>query len=76
MLCFIERLKAFQDLKSEISNLKSQVESISRQLRAWADSLQNSEVKGQRYLSEKEKTFTHKKKEREEFLETLKNYRK
>ena len=29
ILCFIERLKAFQDLKSEISILKSQAESIS-----------------------------------------------
>lgn len=34
MLCFIERLKAFQELKSEISDFKSQAESISRQLRA------------------------------------------
>ena len=41
MLCLPERLAAFSDLKSEISNLKSQGEGISRQLRAWADSLQN-----------------------------------
>ncbi|HVZ94329.1 MAG TPA: hypothetical protein VG797_07455 [Phycisphaerales bacterium] len=32
--------------------MKSQAENISRQLRAWADSLQNSEIKGTRYLTD------------------------
>lgn len=40
-------------LKSEISNLKSLAESCSRQIRAWADSLQNSDIKGQRHLNDK-----------------------
>jgi four helix bundle protein len=39
------------DLKSQISNLKSMAESCSRQLRAWADSLQDSDIKGQRHLN-------------------------
>jgi hypothetical protein len=30
MLCLTERMPAFRDLESEISNLKSSVESISR----------------------------------------------
>jgi len=51
MLCLIEQLPPFRDLKSQISNLKSIAESCSRQLRAWADSLQNSEIRGQRHLS-------------------------
>jgi len=38
-------------LKSEISNLKSTAESCSRQLRGWADLLQDSEIKGQRHLT-------------------------
>ena len=38
---------------SEISDLKSTAESCSRQLRGWADSLQNSEVQGQRHLNDK-----------------------
>jgi chromosome segregation ATPase len=76
MLCFLERLSAFNDLKSEISNLKSEVEGISRQLRAWADSLQNSEIKGQRYLNEKEQILAKDKKEKAEFLKTLKSYQK
>lgn len=53
MLCLIERLPPFSHLKFEISNLKSSAEEISRQLRAWADSLQNSPIKGQRHLTEK-----------------------
>src|SRR5579864_2055692 len=35
MLCLMERIEGFSDLKSEISNLKSLAESISRQLRGW-----------------------------------------
>jgi four helix bundle protein len=46
MLCLLERLDHFAHLKSEISNLKSPAESISRQLRAWSDSLQNSPIPG------------------------------
>jgi four helix bundle protein len=52
MLHFTERLPAADDSKSQITNLKSLAESCSRQLRAWADSLQNSDIKGQRHLNE------------------------
>lgn len=41
------------DLKSDISNLRSIAESCARQLRGWADSLQNSDIKGQRHLTDK-----------------------
>jgi four helix bundle protein len=41
------------DLQSQISNLKSHAETCSRQLRGWADSLQNSEITGQRHLNDK-----------------------
>ena len=68
----LDRLPAFSNLKSQISNLRSSAESISRQLRAWADSLQNSEIKGQRYLNEKAKKIKQAAREREEFLEELK----
>jgi four helix bundle protein len=40
------------NLKSEISDLVPIAESCSRQIRAWADSLQNTEIKGQRHLNE------------------------
>ena len=72
MCCLLERLPAFGHLKSEISNLKSLAETIARQLRGWADHLQNSEIKGQRYLTEKTRTADRQRKEREAFLEHLK----
>ena len=57
MLCLKERRARKAnwpaDLKSRISNLKSIAESCSRQLRGWPDSLQNSEIKGQRHLTAK-----------------------
>ncbi len=53
MLTFCERQPWCSHLKSQISNLKSLSESVSRQLRAWADSLQNSSIKGQRHLNER-----------------------
>ncbi len=52
MLCYFERRPALKDFKSQISNLKSIAESCSRQLRSWADSLQNSEIQGHRHLNE------------------------
>jgi four helix bundle protein len=66
MLCFFERRPQLGDLKSEISNLKSLAESCSRQLRAWADSLQNSEITGQRHLNEKTRRQWTQKREKEE----------
>jgi len=52
MLHFVDRALAASHLKSEISNLKSLSESCSRQIRAWADNLQNTGIKGQRHLTE------------------------
>lgn len=60
MLRFAVRLLANAGLcESEISNLKSEIsdllalaESCSRQIRAWADNLQNSDIKGQRHLTD------------------------
>jgi four helix bundle protein len=71
MLCMLERIPIFSNLKSEISNLKSLAESIARQLRAWADSLQNSPIKGQRYLTDKTRKADQAKRDRDEFLQTL-----
>lgn len=47
-----ERLKTHRRMIETITNL---AEACSRQIRGWADSLQNSEIKGQRHLNEKEK---------------------
>lgn len=42
----------FAHLKFEISNLRSQAEGISRELNGLADSLQNTEFEGHRYLTD------------------------
>ncbi|MDD5676431.1 MAG: four helix bundle protein [Kiritimatiellae bacterium] len=52
MLCLLERKPVLQHLKSQISDLKSSAESCSRQLRAWAETLQNSDIPGTRYLND------------------------
>ncbi len=61
MLCFFERRPALTSYKSQISHLKSLSESCSRQLRAWADSLQNSDIKGQRHLNDRVRRDLHQK---------------
>lgn len=75
MLCLIDSIPEFADLKSEISNSKSQAESISRQLRGWADSLQNTGIKGQRYLDEKARRREKAIRDRDEFLKELQHIR-
>jgi four helix bundle protein len=47
------RNSEISDLKSEVARLKGLAESCSRQLRAWADQLQNSDIQGQRRLNER-----------------------
>jgi four helix bundle protein len=51
MLCLMDRMDRFNSLKSEISNLKSLAESCSRQIRAWTGHLQNTDIAGQRHLT-------------------------
>ena len=57
MLCLKERRAGKANwpaaLKSQISKVKSLAESCSRQLRGWADSLQNSPLQGQRHITDK-----------------------
>ena len=46
---FLQRAPGFEELRSELPDLIRRAESISRQLRGWADSLQNTEIRGQRF---------------------------
>jgi four helix bundle protein len=75
MLCLKERRaeKAnwSADLRSEISNLKSIAISCSKQLRAWADHLQNSGIKGQRHLTGQSRRESEQKKRAAAFNEEL-----
>lgn len=59
------------DLKSQISDLISLSESCSRQLRGWADSLQNTDIKGQKHLTEQSRTVYESKRRAETFLKSI-----
>lgn len=76
MLCLLDGIPEFSNLKSEISNLKLEAEGISRQLRAWADKLQNTEIKGQRYLDEKGRRREKSERERKAFLSEIEQFRR
>lgn len=73
MCCLIERIDGLSDLRSEISDLKSSAESIARQLRAWAQSLQDSPIKGTRYLTSKNRKIDEARRERDAFLQELRS---
>lgn len=75
MLCLCERLLRFNDLKVEISNLKLRGESISKQLNGWIESLKNSDIKGVKFLTDKERQSYQKRKDLAEFDAEMKQYR-
>ena len=58
-------------MKSQISDLKSIAGSCLRQLRGWADHLQNLDIKGQRHLNEKSRQRYQIGKKAEEFMQEL-----
>lgn len=76
MCCLLDRLPDFAGLKSDIRTVKSKAESCSKQLKAWAESIQNSGYKGERYVTEKLKRSDQATREREEFLKELSEIRK
>jgi hypothetical protein len=63
----MEMTKSFSNLKSDISDFKSTVESISRQIRGWASSLQNGDSQGQRHLNDRTKQRYDRKQAASEF---------
>jgi four helix bundle protein len=65
MLILGSRRPYLASFKSQISDLISLAESCSRQLRAWADSLQNSDIAGPRHLNDKTRADYAKRKSRE-----------
>ena len=67
----LERLPSKIHLKFQISDLKSLAEEVSRQLRAWAESLQKHPIKDQRYLTEESRRLECARKNREEMMKQL-----
>jgi four helix bundle protein len=75
MLRLLQRVDTFKELRPEIPDLISRALSVSKQLRAWADSLQNSDIRGHRYLTAKSRRSTQEAREREDFLKELEEIR-
>ena len=68
----VDRIPVFNHLKSEISDLKLLSRNISRQLAGWAFSLQESDIKGSRHLTEQSKSAYRQKDKAQAFLDDLK----
>jgi four helix bundle protein len=75
MLCLLERIPAFRSLNKEIGALKKRAESCSRQLKAWAQSLQDSDFKGERHVNQRTKRIDQSARDRDEFLKELSEIR-
>ncbi|MGA2582949.1 MAG: four helix bundle protein [Tepidisphaeraceae bacterium] len=75
ILCLLERMERFGHLKSQISDLKLKAESCSRQLRGWADHLQNTPIRGQRHLNEGTRSEFEQGRKAEAFRERLQRVR-
>lgn len=75
MLCLLERLPFGQPLHSEIEELRQKAESCSKQLKAWSQSLQDSDFKGERHVNQKTKRVEQAARDREEFLKELSEIR-
>ena len=72
---FLQRAPGSEVLRPRLPDLTQRAESISRQLRAWADSLQNTDIRGARYLTDKSRRLEQQRREREEFLAELEQIR-
>ena len=75
MLCLLERIPTFRALNNKIGVLKKRAESCSRQLKAWAQSLQDSNFKGERHVNQRTKRLDQAAREREDFLKELADIR-
>ena len=74
MLRLCEGLDRFSNFKSEISNLIGLAINISKQLHGWIDSLKNSDIKGVKFLTEKERIRLTRKNEFDEFDKELADF--
>jgi four helix bundle protein len=75
MLRLCERLEQFSNFKSEISNLIGMAVNISKQLHGWIDSLKNSEIRGVKFLTDKEKAKLLQQKELADFNREMAEFR-
>lgn len=71
MHCLLERVPEFSSLQSEICDLKSRAERVSRQLYGWIEQLKNGDITGQRHLNDSARARTTAKKDQDAFLQEL-----
>ena len=71
MISLLSRRPWATGLKPQLTKLIALAESCSRQFRGWADSLQNSDIAGQRHLNERSRKGWQQKKAQEEGLATF-----
>jgi len=62
---------AFHEFRSQITDLRTRSERISKQLYGWIESLKNSGITGQRHLNDRKRASYSGNKEREDFLAEL-----
>lgn len=67
MFRICERQQRFSNFRSEISDLIGTSVNISKRLHGWLESLKNSDIKGVKFLTEKERVRFEKSKEIDEF---------
>lgn len=75
MLRFALRLGEMPDQTAGIEALIPRCESVSRQLRAWLDSLQNSDIQGQRHLNDRTRALYEDRKRAETFEARMAEFR-
>jgi four helix bundle protein len=71
VLRFADERAEVKHLKPQIARLIGEAESISRQLAAWAASLQNCDIPGQRHLNDQSLTEYRQRKRSEQFVRKL-----
>ena len=71
ILSVMELMVEFEQAKQQIQTFKQNIEAITRQIRGWAQSLQDGNIKGQRYLTNQVKEIEKRKKSHQAFQEKL-----
>lgn len=70
-LCVAERIETLKDFRSQIADIKTRAEAVSRQLAAWLKSLKETDIRGDRYLTESSRRIGHQQKARDQFVTQL-----
>lgn len=75
MLCLLEGMTAFANLKSPITDLKGKAERLSKQLHGWIEQLKSSGIAGQRHLNDKSRARMAFQKDEADFVQELQRIR-